>query len=122
MSETIFSTTIFLRFPDRETARAAFALYGSGTAEGPDGAPVWPSCGTYEGYRYDIAVVGADGTIFRPTGATIEADPDLGPMPVLEPVAGFHVNVLWQGPAELIPDFGAARVHPVTPECVFAAA
>jgi hypothetical protein len=113
---TAVPITIYLRFPDRDTARAAFALYGSGTVEGPDGVPVWPSCGTYQGHRYDIAVVGADGTIFRPTGETVETDPELGPMPVLAAVAGFHVNVLWHGPDELIPDFGAARVFPVTPE------
>ena len=116
------SETIFLRFPDREAARAAFALYGSGTVEGPDGTTVWPSCGTYEGHRYDIVVVGADGKILRPTGATIEDDSGFGPQPVLEPVAGFHVNVLWHGPGDLIPDFGAARVFPATPEGEFAAA
>jgi hypothetical protein len=115
------SETIFLRFSDREAARAAFALYGSGTAVGPDGETAWPSCGTYQGHRYDIAIVGADGTPFRPTGESVETDPEFGPAPVLAPVAGFHVNVLWQGPPELIPDFGAARVFPVTPECVFAA-
>ena len=116
------SETVFLRFPDRETARAAFALYGSGTVAGPDGAPAWPSCGTYQGHRYDIAIVGADGTLFRPTGETVESEAGFGPIPVLEPVPGFHVNVLWHGPAELIPDFGPARVFPASPEGVFTAA
>ena len=119
MSTTI-PTTIFLRFPDRASAQAAFALYGSGVIEGPDGVPAWSSYGTYQSCRYDIAIVGADGTLFRPTGESVEADPEFGPVPVLAPLPGFHVNVLWHGPAELIPDFGAARVYPVTPECVFA--
>lgn len=112
------SETIFLRFADREAARAAFALYGSGTVAGPDGAPQWPSCGAYQGHRYDIALVGADGAIFRPTGTIV--DTGSGPEPAMALVAGFHVNVLWRGPEGLIPDFGAARVFPQTPDCVFA--
>lgn len=113
------STTIFLRFPSRDAAREAFGLYGSGTVTGPDGEPYWPSCGTFGGHRYDLAILYGDGLILRPTGETVETDE--GATPVLAPIEGYHVNVLWHGPVEMIPDFGPARIYPVTPECVFAA-
>lgn len=112
------STTIYLRLPSEAEARAMFASMGQGTIPGPDGEPYWPSSGTYAGHRYDMVVIGGDGTIWRPTGEQIETDE--GPMPQMEAIAGYHVNLLWHGPEALIPDFGAARLHPVTPECVFA--
>ena len=33
---------------------------------------------------------------------------------------GFHLDLLWWGPTP--PDFGAARITPATPPCVFALA
>lgn len=110
------SVTVFLRFPSEADAQAMLVSFGAGPAEGEGFQPY--GSGEFEGARYDYAVVNGQGTIWRPTGETVEtAD---GPMPVVAPIPGYHVNLLWRGDAADVPDFGPLRVYPATPECVFA--
>ncbi|MEY4034660.1 MAG: hypothetical protein RL492_1854 [Verrucomicrobiota bacterium] len=108
--------TVFLRFPGEADAQAMLVAFGAGTAEGEGFQPY--GSGEFEGVRYDYAVVNGEGTIWRPTGGMIETES--GPVPERAPVPGYHVNILWRGEEEGVPDFGALRVYPATPECVFA--
>lgn len=111
------SVTVFLRFPSEADAQAMLVAFGAGPAEGEGFQPY--GSGEFEGSRYDYVVVNGQGTIWRPTGNTVETEE--GPMPECAPVAGYHVNLLWRGDASAVPDFGELRVCPATPECVFAA-
>lgn len=109
------STTIFLRFDSEAAARALFLSFGYE----PDPDAGWQADGKidFEGHRADYHVVNGTGVIRQATGGTIliegVAMPETAPMP------GYHVNLSWSEPEELIPDFGAARVHPEPPECRF---
>lgn len=95
-------TDVFLRFTDEAEARATFLAYGYAPDEMDGWRPAGPLC--YEGGRLDYVVVNNKGTIYRGGVA----------------VAGYHVNLRWVGAEDQVPDFGDKRVHPVTPECVFA--
>lgn len=77
-----------LKFPDEATATAALA-----------------------GYAGAVDVI---GTIHRPTGEVQQTD--LGPVPVLAPVPGWHVNTRGPIPPELL----AWAVQPANPTRVWA--
>lgn len=108
--------TVFLRFPDEASAQAMLVAFGAGPAEGEGFQPY--GSGEFEGFRYDYVVVNGQGTIWKPTGGTI--DTEFGPVPERAPVPGYHVNLLWRGEEADVPDFGELRVRPDTPECRFA--
>lgn len=94
-------TTIFLRFSDRaEAIMVLSAVLGFDGEQTEDGRQMWSS-GLHEGERYHLSFLSDMGVI---CGA-----------------AGDHVNLLWPGPAETAPDFGAYVVAPATPSCVFSA-
>lgn len=111
------STTIFLRFESEDAARAMFVAFGYA----PDPEVGWQADGKidFEGHRADFRVVNGDGVIRRETGGVLLVEGV--EVPETAPVPGYHVNLIWQGPDELIPDFGPVRLDPppLTPECVF---
>ena len=108
--------TIYLRCTSLgEAVLLLAAVLGYGPEHDLDtGREIWPGAGRApDGTRYDVDFV---GTLHAPTGAVIETDE--GPTPVLAPIEGYHVNVLWWG--ETPPDFGSAVVTPATPSRTFA--
>lgn len=117
--------TVFLHFADVGEADAA--VRAALLAPGADGAlrPGEPiSMGyTAAGIRFDLAPVGGDGVLRAVVGTDpVEVD-GLGTveMPRLEARPGYHLNLLWHGEEDDLPDFGAARIHPETPSQIFAA-
>lgn len=77
-----------LRFPDNVTAEEAL-----------------------QGYAGDVDVI---GVIYKPTGET--TDTPIGPMPVMAPIDGWHVNT--RGP--ITPELQAWAVEPARPTRVWA--
>lgn len=98
----MIGVTVFLRFPSEADAQAMLIAFGAGPAEGEEFQPY--GTGEFNGARYDYVVVNGKGVIWKD---------DL-------PIPGYHVNILWRGAEDQIPDFGELRVYPETPECVFA--
>lgn len=95
-------STIFLHFADRAEALSVLGatLGYASTAPEPGAPEAWPT-GWCEGIRYDLAFLADHGVA---CGS-----------------AGDHVNLLWGGAPEALPDFGAHQLAPVTPSCLFAA-
>lgn len=91
----------FLKFDSKPIARAAFAPWLS-----PQAVEIPSSIGT--------VAVDVVGVILRPTGEMLDS-PD-GPVPVLAPVPGYHINL-----SERIPELQQYEiVPPENPERVFA--
>jgi len=88
--------TTFLKFESEAACLAAFARY---LVAEPGDAPRMPA---YIG----TSAVDVVGVIHRPTGAVI--DTPTGPVPVLAPLPGWHVNLSGRCPPEL-------RVFVITP-------
>lgn len=108
--------TLFLRFADAAAARAALAPLGLVDATGG-----FRTEAIFEGIRIDCDVLFGDGVIWRspPVSPSADGAPrDPEAVIAAEPIPGFHVNLLWWG--DTPPDFGPARIVPVTPTCVFA--
>ena len=61
------------------------------------------------------AAVHVVGAIQKPTGETV--DTDYGPVPVLEPVEGWHVNT-----TDPMDGWESFEAFPSTPSCIFAGA
>ncbi|CAM4266217.1 hypothetical protein COAQ111491_14025 [Comamonas aquatilis] len=94
--------TTFLRFTDEEVARFAFVDYLGENGE-------WPS---YIG----TTAVDVLGTIQRPTGELLQSDD--GPVPVMAPIPGFHVNL-----SSPLAEFALYAIDaPANPERIFAGA
>lgn len=94
-------TTIYLRFADRTVALSELgAALGFDGEQDTAGRQVWSS-GLLGGERYHLAFL-ADAGVVCSGG-------------------GDHVNLLWPGSSESIPDLDAYVVNPLTPSCVFAA-
>lgn len=93
---------LYLKFADEAEAIAVLAGY-RGTDEA--GKAIWLT-GSHE-HALDLV-----GTIYKPTGEIVDE------VPVMAPLAGFHVNLLLVGdvPAAL----EAYRIVPATPSRVFA--
>lgn len=100
--------TLHLRFPDEATALAAFsAVTGRDVAALAD----VPSKVEVSGLLCDVDPV---GPLTHDTGAV-----DAEGMPIVEPVAGWHVNV-WTPDEAVTPEALAGfEVFPVTPSRVF---
>ena len=78
---------IYLSFPDEATARAT--LY---RIEGAIPADPETDIEAQDGYEVpNFDNIDIIGTIYKPTGWTIETDE--GPMPEMAPIDGWHVNV-----------------------------
>ncbi|MCS0497848.1 hypothetical protein NVS89_22415 [Ancylobacter sp. MQZ15Z-1] len=94
---------IYLRFPDREAAlTTGAALIGEETIEH------LAADGWWEGIYWCIDDIGA---LYEPTG---EVDEDGAP--VMDELPGYHVNGLWCGPLESLPEALAAyRIDPDPP-------
>ena len=91
----------FLKFDSKPIARAAFAPWLS-----PQAAEIPSSIGT--------VAVDVVGVILRPTGEVLDS-PD-GPVPVLAPVPGYHINL-----SERIPELQQYEIEPpAIPDRVFA--
>ena len=91
----------FLKFDSKPIARAAFAPWLS-----PKAAEIPSSIGT--------VAVDVVGVIQRPTGEMLDS-PD-GPVPVLAPVPGYHINL-----SERIPELQHYEIEPPeNPDRVFA--
>lgn len=93
----------FLKFDSEAAARLAFAPW----LNEADGA--MPTC---------IGAVAVDvvGTVLRPTGATEETEN--GPVPVLAPIPGWHVNL-----SDVVPELKPYEIEPpASPDRVFAGA
>lgn len=89
--------TIYLRYKDRSAALSALSgILGYTTTSGDDGREMYPT-GRMNGVRYDIDFLSDNGLLA--SGSEL-------------------VNILWWGDAP--PDFGSAKVDPVTPNCTFA--
>lgn len=116
--------TVFLRFADRASAIAAarsiMAAESVPIDEDPDGVPLMGY--TDDGTRFDLALVGGDGTYRSQSGTEKMVVDGVGEIdvPVFADQPGFFVNLLWHGSESSLPDFGAARIHPATPRQVFA--
>ena len=90
----------FLRFQSEAAARLAFLNHLGESGE-------WPS-------YIDSAAVDLVGVIQRPTGEMLDS-PD-GPVPVLAPVPGYHINL-----SERIPELQQFEIEPPeNPDRVFA--
>lgn len=100
-----------------------FRAFGYEPQQDESGEAVWQFDGKldFEGHRADYHVVNGNGVILRPTGSTFTVEGQ--EVPEMAPVPGYHVNIRWLGPVEMIPDFGPARFapEPATPECRFSA-
>lgn len=107
--------TIFLRFVSREEAIAAFNSVTGADAEALQDVP--PVVMLEHGPCF-IDVIFGDGVVRRPTGEVVQGE--LGPEPVVQPVAGFHVNLLLSPGAVLPEELEAVRIYPEDPACVFA--
>ncbi len=91
----------FLKFDSKPIARAAFAPWLS-----PQAVEIPSSIGT--------VAVDVVGVILRPTGEVLDS-PD-GPVPVLAPVPGYHINL-----SERIPELQQYEIEPpAIPDRVFA--
>lgn len=90
-------TSLYLSFPDAETAKAAI-LPLFGIFDPP--LESIPSDGWIDGVYVNFDVLFGTGS--------------------LPNVAGCHVNAIWNGPEETIPEaLQTARVYPNSPSCVF---
>lgn len=94
--------TTFLRFTDEAAARSAFADYLGEYGE-------WPS-------YIDTTAVDVLGIIQRPTGEMLDTED--GPVPVMAPIPGFHVNL-----SSPLAEFALYAIDaPANPERIFASA
>jgi hypothetical protein len=100
--------TLYLRFPDEAAALAAFsAVTGLPVATLAD----VPSKVEVSGMLCDVDPI---GVLIRPTGAA-----DAAGEPIVELIAGWHVNV-WMPDAAVMPEaLAGVEVFPVTPSRVF---
>lgn len=116
--------TVFLRFADKASAiSSARSIMASENVDLDADAEVVPLMGyTANGIRFDLALVGGDGTYWSQAGTEKHTIDGLGEVdvPVFEAQPGFFANLLWHGPEESMPDFGAARIYPSSPSLIFA--
>lgn len=57
------------------------------------------------------------GTLYEPTGETIETE--FGPVPAMAPLPGYHVNGLWNSTLPVPDALTAFRIYPTTPAIRF---
>lgn len=80
-------TDLYLSFPDEATATAL--LYRTeGAVEANEELGIEAQEGHPVGNYQNIDTI---GLIYKPTGETQESE--LGPVPVMAPIAGWHVNI-----------------------------
>lgn len=111
--------TIHLRFPDRAAALTALAPLGLTAPDSETGEADFVTT-AYPGVaRVDLVLLGGTGRHHRQIGVETIDDPIAGPIevPVMVPVPGFHVDLLWSGGA--VPDFGEAVITPASPSSGF---
>lgn len=104
-------TDLYLSFPDEATAKALLFRI-EGAVEASEGVEA------KEGYEVgNYQNIDTIGLIYEPTGETQESE--LGPVPVMAPIAGWHVNIrLVDG--EDATALQAYTVNPATPVRVWA--
>ena len=90
-----------LRFDTRADGEAFLAALGMAETDPATGAAVLPQPGRLDGVRFDLLPVGGDG-VLRRLHVTPEGDV------TVETVPGWHVDLLWHGKPEALPDFGTA--------------
>lgn len=101
--------TIHLRFPDEASALAAFAAV---TGQEVGSVSDVPSMVVVNDLRIDVLPI---GPLTHDTG-TVDQDG----APIVEPVAGWHVNLLMPADGVLPDALAAVQVFPLTPSFVFA--
>lgn len=101
--------TIYLRFTDRDAALVRLADVLGHEIE-PEGGML-PTSGLWKSERFDLDEVGV---------LHARRPPKTGEDALLQPLSGWHVNLLWWGADEAAPDFGADEIAPATPSRVFA--
>lgn len=100
--------TLYLRFPNLQSALAAFSDV---TGQPVEELSEVPSKVAVNGLLCDVDVI---GPLTRATG-NFDADG----VPLYEPVAGFHVNV-WVPATAIIPEaLEPYTIHPITPSRSF---
>jgi hypothetical protein len=106
-------TDKYYTFPDEATAKSL--LYRiEGAVEANEELGIEAQAGYEVGNFQNIDTI---GLIYKPTGETQESE--LGPVPVMAPVAGWHVNIrLVDG--EDASALESYAVNPVTPARVWA--
>jgi len=93
--------TIFLKFSDREEALSVLSSQvGYQTSASEVGGTELNPVGFIGSTRYDLCFL-------RDASVSVSG-------------TGDHVNLLWWGAPEIIPDFGSYVVTPMTPNCTFA--
>lgn len=102
------TTSLYLRFPNAEVAlQVARALSGN-----PDVTELPPD-GWHAGTYYNIAPL---GPLYEP----VEIDTEGNPLAPPVEIPGYHVNGLWRGPEDTIPEaLRAFMTFPTTPRVVW---
>jgi hypothetical protein len=103
--------TIYLKFNSKEEALLKLNSVINYAQIDIDGMLIYPTTGEFNNIRYDLDFV---GEIRKETGEYIDD------IPVSTTIPGYHVNVLWWGSIEDMPDFGANIISPNTPTRIFA--
>ena len=99
-----------LRFDTRADGEAVLAALGMAETNPVTGAVVLPQPGRLDGVRFDLLPLGGDGVLRVPIGRETVTIPGFGSIerPLFEVRPGWHVDLLWHGSAETLPDFGTA--------------
>ncbi|WP_333822870.1 hypothetical protein [Pinisolibacter sp.] len=111
--------TIHLRYIDRATALAALEPFGLVERDPETGTAGFRVTAYLDGVRVDLMPLGGDGIHRRRVGTDFFEGPDGDriEIPVMEPVPGYHVDLLWSGGE--MPEFGDAVIVPATPTSTF---
>lgn len=109
-------TRIYCVFPDRAAAlQLARFLTNNPELEDFSNDGWWTNPETDESTYWCMDVVFGTGTVFEPVG-----EPDEEGNREMQPVPGFHVNILWQSPENTLPaQISSFRIYPKTPVCKF---